>query len=287
MKYLIAGDTHGCFYDLECVVNQAIKKYNIDACIQVGDFGFYPICFDNLKTKWRMQKFAVPVYAIDGNHENHEWLKDSLAEGVGAVWKADHNIEFIPRGTTWEIDGCKFGFLGGAMNVDRKQQGSSKKRTTNYPLNVEIREATKKFNDFGQLDFLITHSCPHSVGVGQVGNHSFTGLIEQYIETPLGVSTGNIMDCGEQSLNNLWHGLTLKPKEWIYGHFHCLHQKQVQDTVFTCVGCIDSAGGHDFARPFIIDTQKKTFEAFPSDTLLNSKGFHKTRLPDNFNPYPV
>jgi predicted phosphodiesterase len=284
MKILLAGDCHGCFYDLDCVINQAIKKYNIDACIQVGDFGFYPLCFD----KFKGHKFNVPVFALDGNHENHEWLKDSLDEGIAVTWKEQHNLEYVPRGTTWEIDGAKFGFLGGAMNVDRRQSGSSKNRTTNYPLNVEIREAIKKFNDFGQLDFLITHSCPHSVGVGMEGKSCFFESIEKYITRPFNISTGPLNDCGEQSLSNLWGGLTLKPKEWIYGHFHCLHQKKAQDTVFTCVGCVDSAGGHEFARPFIIDTQKKTFEAFPSDTLLNSKGFHRTRLADEgFNPYPV
>jgi hypothetical protein len=119
-----------------------------------------------------------------------------------------------------------------------------------------------------------------------VGNASFIGLIERYIETPLGVSTGTINDCGEQALTNVWHGLVQKPKNWIFGHFHCLYQKQVADTVFTCVGCIDSAGGHEFARPFIIDTDKKTFEAFPTDTLLNSKGFHKTRVLEK-NDYPI
>ena len=286
MRYICCGDVHGCFYDLECVINQAIKKYNIDACIQVGDFGFYVLTFDRFKGK----KFNVPVYAIDGNHEQHWWLKEQLAKGIAPIWKEQHNIEFIPRGTVWDVDGAKFGFLGGAMNVDRKQDGSSKKRTTNYTLNVEVREALKTFNDFGQLDFLITHSCPHSIGVGMEGNAIFTEMIERYIEIPHKVSTGTLHDCGEQALTNLWHGLTHKPKEWIYGHFHQLTQKKVQDTVFTCVGCVDSMGGHEFARPFIIDTKKKTFEAFPSDTLLNSKGFHKTYIAESKfgkNPYPV
>jgi predicted phosphodiesterase len=276
MRYLVAGDAHGCWYDLQVVIQQAIRKYNIDACIQVGDFGFYVLVFD----KNQNLKFNVPVYAIDGNHEQHWWLKESLAKGAGPIWKEKHNLEYVPRGTVWEVDGCKFGFFGGAMNVDRRQEGSSKNRTTNYPLRVEVKEAIKTFNDFGQLDFLITHSCPHSIGVGMEGKSIFLETIERYIETPFGISTGPLNDCGEQALTDLWNGLTLKPKEWIYGHFHQIKQKKVQDTVFTCIGCVDSSGGHEFARPFIIDTQKKTFEAFPSDTLLNSKGFHRTRLYD-------
>ena len=282
MKYLVVGDIHGSFYDLEVIITQAIKKYNIDACIQVGDFGFYVLCLDRFKDK----KFNVPVYAIDGNHEQHWWLKEQMTNGVAASWKEKHNLEYVPRGTVWEVDGCKFGFLGGAMNVDRKQEGSSKKRTTNYILNVEVREALKTFNDFGQLDFLITHSCPHSIGVGMEGNASFIPLIERYIETPLGISTGPIGDCGEQTLTDLWYGLKAKPKNWIYGHFHAYHCKQIGETWFSCIGCGDSMGGHEFTLPFVIDTQKKTFEAFPGDTLMNSKGYHKTRLLEK-NDYPV
>lgn len=281
-RYIICGDVHGCWYDLEVVLQQAIKKYKIDACIQVGDFGFYVLVFDkNKKTK-----FPVPVFAIDGNHEQHWWLKEQIKKGEAATWKEKHNLEYIPRGTVWEVDGCKLGFLGGAMNVDRKQEGSTKKRDTNYILNVEVKEALKTFNDFGQLDFLITHSCPHSIGVGMVGHPMFAQMIEQYIETPFNVTTGKINDCGEQSLTNLWNGLEKKPKEWIFGHFHAYHQKQVGDTVFTCVGCVDSAGGHNFTRPFVLDTVKKTLEAFPSDTLLNSKGWHSTRILEK-NDYPI
>jgi predicted phosphodiesterase len=282
MKYLVAGDSHGCFYDLEIVLGQAIKKYNIDACIQVGDFGFYVLCFD----KYKERKFPVPVYAIDGNHEQHWWLKQQLDLGFAPIWKQNHNIIYVPRSTVWEVDGCKFGFLGGAMNVDQCQEGSTKKRTTNYILKKDVNEALEAFNNFGQLDFLITHSCPHSIGVGMEGHPCFLPLIERYIEKPFGITTGSIHDCGEEALKNLWEGLDQKPKNWIYGHFHCYYQKQVKDTVFTCVGSTDSMGGHGFTRPFIIDTVKKTFEAFPSDTLLNSKGFHSTRILEK-NDYPI
>lgn len=283
---LIAGDCHGEWYDLTCVINQAIKKYKIDKVIQVGDFGYYPLVF----SKHEKLKFPVPVYALMGNHENHEFIYDNIREKTYKLWEEKHNIFLIQQGDTWEEDGCKFGFLGKAFNVDRKQFGSTKHRDTNYILNVEVREAIEKFNNFGQLDFLITHSCPHSIGVGMEGKMCFVETIEKYITRPFNVSTGPLNDCGEQALTNLWNGLTLKPKEWIYGHFHCVQQKQVQDTVFTCIGCVDSSGGHEFARPFIIDTQKKTFEAFPSDTLLNSKGFHRTYIADEpirKNPYPV
>lgn len=282
MKIGIFGDSHGCWYDLICVINQAIKKYNIDMAIQVGDFGFYPLVFD----KYTNLKFNIPVHALMGNHEDHTYIYKSIKNGRMESWKTEHNIHLIQQGTTWDINGCKFGFLGKAMNVDRKQTGSTKNRDTNYILNVEVKEALKTFNDFGQLDFLITHSCPHSIGVGMEGKTCFLESIEKYITRPFGVETGPLNDCGEQALTNLWNGLKIKPQEWIFGHMHIHKQKIINDTVFTCVGCVDSLGGHKHTLPYIIDTEKKTLECFPDQPLLNSKGFHSTR-PLEKNDYPI
>jgi len=267
MKILVLGDVHGNFYDVEFILAQAVSKFGIDMCIQVGDFGFYPRTFASYS-----KKFQVPLFAIDGNHEDHDWLKKNVQIND---WKETRNLTYIPRGTTWELDDLKIGFLGGACNVDRAQEGSTKRKTTNYPLNSEILDAIKKFNDLGQLDILITHSCPHSIGVGMHGHPVFLESVEKYITRPLGVSTGPLHDCGEETLRVLWNGLKIKPKQWIFGHFHCYHQKQVQNTMFTCVGAGDSAGGHDFTIPFILDTKAGTFEAFPKDKLLNAYGILK------------
>lgn len=283
MKYLVLGDSHGNWYDINVIISQAIKKYKIDACIQVGDFGFYPMYFENN----RYLKFPIPVYAIDGNHENHEFIKKSISNGTIKSWKDDYNIEYVPRGTVWQIEDMKIGFMGGAMNVDSSQKGSSKKRTTNYPLNVEIREAIKTFNEVGKLDIMFTHSCPHSIGVGMQGSSYFLESIQKHIEIPFGISTGPLQDCGEQSLKNLWDGLVEKPTNWVFGHFHTLKNSKVDNTWFTCVGVVDSYfNKRGVVLPFILDTKNKSFECFPKDTLLNSEHFHRTRILEK-NDYPI
>lgn len=277
-KILVAGDCHGQWYDLQCVIAQAIRKYNIDKVIQVGDFGYYPGVFEKNKNF----KFQVPVYAIMGNHEDHKWIvKQSYTQ-----WEKDHNIFLIQQGDTWIEDNSKFGFLGKAFNVDRKQEGKIKLGNTNFITKIECDKAIEKFNALGKLDFLITHSCPHSIGVGMQGLPIFFESIYKYIEKPFKVSTGPIHDCGEPELTNLWNGLIQKPSEWIFGHWHKHYQKQVQDTVFTCVGAVDSYKGNEFTIPYIIDTVKKTFEAFPKDVLFNSNGLHKT-YPLEKNDYPI
>lgn len=272
---LIAGDCHGAWDDLNCVIQQAIKKYNIDSVIQVGDFGFYPLTF----AKYQYLKFPVPVYALMGNHCDHSYIYKYIKNGEIENWKTKHNIHLIQQGTVWNKDNCKFGFLGKSFNVDRANHGSHKNRDTNYILNVEVKEALESFNSMGKLDFLITHSCPHSIGVGMEGCLCFLESIEKYITIPFGVETGPLQDCGEQALTNLWHGLKIKPSHWIFGHFHNNKQSYVNNTTFTCVGCVDSLGGHNFAYPYIIDTDKKTFEVFPNDKLFNTAYFKKHDYP--------
>jgi hypothetical protein len=278
----VFGDVHGAWDDLNCVIQQAIKKYNIDMVIQIGDFGFYPLIFDTYKNL----KFSVPVHAIMGNHCDHSFVYKCIKNGEIENWKFKHNIHLIQQGTAWNKDGSKFGFLGKAMNVDRPQKGSTKNRDTNYILNVEVKEALEKFNAVGKLDFLITHSCPHSIGVGMQGRMCFVESVEKYIETPFNISTGPLHDCGEQALTNLWNGLNEKPSHWIYGHFHSNRQANVGTTDFTCVGCVDSLGGHDFTYPYIIDTEKKTFEVFPNDKLFNTAHFKRQKFLEK-NDYPI
>jgi Icc-related predicted phosphoesterase len=221
-----------------------------------------------------------------GNHENHEFIYRSIKDKSYLSWQEKHNIFLVQQGDTWEEDNCKFGFLGKAFNVDRKQFGSTKNRDTNYILNVEVKEAIEKFNNFGQLDFLITHSCPHSIGVGMEGKICFIETIERYIEIPFGVSTGPINDCGEQALTDLWNGLKVKPSFVLFGHMHQLKQKQIGETLFTCVGTVDSSSGKNFSIPFIVDTKTKKLEAHPDNPLFNSSYYHSTRLLEK-NDYPI
>lgn len=287
MRIGVFGDCHGRWDDLNCVINGAIKNFNIDTAIQVGDFGFYPLVFDTYE-KMNL-KFKIPVYVIDGNHEDHIFIKKEYdTPGKMDIWKKQFNIHYMTRGSTLVIDTCKMGFFGGALNVDTSQKGSTKKRTTNYPLNVEVEEASETFNKMGKLDFLFTHSCPHSIGVGMRACPMFFETIEKYITRPLKISTGPIDDCGEQALTNLWHRLNDKPSHVCYGHFHSFRESKIGTTTFTCVGCVDSLGGHGHTLPFIVDTKAKTLECFPGQPLLNTIGLQRnmqTKLIKN--DYPI
>jgi predicted phosphodiesterase len=257
MKILIVGDTHGQLIYIEHLIKQ---NPEVDAVIQVGDFGFYPSVFETWFDRNKLV-FSKPVYAIDGNHEKHTWIHKK--KDYWENWSKQYNLNFVPRGTVMNFGSSTIGFVGGAMNVDRPQEGSINKRTTNYLLHNERKEITKKFNSYDKpFDLMVTHSCPCDRGVGMIGHPMFIFSAHEYICEALGEKIGNIRDCGEAVLTNLWDSLNHKPNLWVYGHFHTHKQTVVENTDFWCVGCGHPCSGEaEDTVPYIYDTEKKEIYA--------------------------
>ena len=275
-KILLLGDCHGNFQDVIQLQLESIKaNLGVDLCIQCGDFGFYDRCFGTFD-KMNINKFPIKTLVIGGNHDDWDFIKSSDTK----EWEEKYNLFYKSRGTVEVIDGSVIAFLGGALNVDRRQEGSIDKRTTNYILDVEVNEAVEVFLKHPVIDLMVTHSCPHSCGVGMVGSPYFFESIEKYCHDK-GHSTGRNDDCGDGALSRIYRPLIregIKISNWIYGHFHQLHFKKVDETYFYCIGCSDSSDGKHEKKPFIYDTQTKRIEWLDKVSLLNSNGFHKTRL---------
>lgn len=249
MKILLAGDVHGRFPYLKLAMSYAKKQVpDLDLCIQVGDFGFYSSIFE---AHLRDYGFPYKVLAIDGNHENHKWLHKRMNK----EFAASRNLEYIPRGTVMEFDGRKIGFIGGAMNVDRKQEGNVRFGTQNFISKKDVKHALEEFNKH-ELDVIISHSCPHGIGVGVVGHPFFLPTIMEHILIPYNLPATDINDCGEHALKDLWDGLIHKPKHWIFGHFHYIHENTVDGTHFVCIGCTDFTDNerNPSFLPFFYDT---------------------------------
>jgi hypothetical protein len=278
-KILLLGDLHAAqgVHNLDRVQKEAKKAFpDLEYCIQVGDFGFYKQTFEGWDKSAAYSpciELPLKTFAIGGNHEDYEWLNVQDHK----LWETKFNLFYKKRGTIEEIDGVTIGFLGGALNVDRRQEGSIDKRTTNYPLHVEVEEALEKFNSVPKIDLMITHSCPHSIGIGMVGSPIFFESIEKFCHDK-GHSTGPNEDCGEGALRRLWHGMSVKPDNWVYGHFHQTKMKLIGNTYFYCIGSTDCSDMKDYVNPFVYDTKTKQIEYFNDIRLLNFDGFHKTRL---------
>lgn len=252
MKLYIAGDSHGRLDRLEQHIAAVVEKYKVDGCLHVGDFGFYPQVFK----AYASIRFPVPVWAIRGNHENHDYLVGKARKKSHLKWAQTHNLHYVEDGQVLQFGSASIGFMGGAFNVDRPQHGSEEDETTNYPAPKTVQRTIRAFNE-NPPECVVTHACPYGLGIGVRGSEYFIPTIALFIQQA-GFDVGqNIFDCGEKPLNQLWEGLHQKPQTWFFGHYHQYVHSCVDKTRFYCVGCDDGP-----LKPYchIYDTETRTCE---------------------------
>jgi DNA repair exonuclease SbcCD nuclease subunit len=235
MRILLIGDIHGALATLPERLALMRSQFKIGAAICLGDFGFFREIFEGLCPKtWRL---PVPLYAIDGNHEDHAWIRLMQERKTVDEWRKKKNLIYQPRGTIATIGESVVGFLGGALHVDRPQVMNAETEISNAVLVKQRKMAAHLFNKH-QPDLIVTHSCPAGIGVGMRGEKSFRAGVEAYI-IRADYHPGPDDDCGEMELAELWHGLKHKPHAWAFGHFHVFHEREINGTHFVCVPSFD------------------------------------------------
>ena len=231
MRVLIVGDSHGQLEAFARCLRQAVLDHTIGAAIQVGDFGFFASVLAEFRA--RGGRFVVPVFAIDGNHEDHTWLAARVADGTAEQWREECNLTYQPRGSILALGSSKVGLLGGAFHVDRPQEHGRGGGFPNYIRREDRLRALENFNH-ERPQLIVTHSCPTRIGVGVKGSPLFEPWVRVYV-TNAGFDAGPQDDCGEPELTKLWHGLAFSPRAWVFGHFHQPHRTEVEGTRFVCL----------------------------------------------------
>lgn len=154
----VLGDVHG---DWDAVLNaceQARAKGAV-ALVQVGDLGWSA----RLLAKVEAAPACLPVYAIEGNHEDFGFLGDLSRTRTMAP-----SLSFVGRGDVRNIGGWRIGFLGGAESVDkayRKTRFSASTVSGEYLWWEEERvgagDADRLISNARDgIDLLVTHSPP-------------------------------------------------------------------------------------------------------------------------------
>jgi hypothetical protein len=113
---------------------------------------------------------------------------------------------------------------------------------------------------------MVSHSCPAGIGIGISGALHLVEDADRFITRP-GFSAGPFHDCGEGNLTRLWRQLPHKPDQWVFGHFHALHDRTIDHTRFVCVGSTDDTDGVPGVRPVIYDTRSRTLVMDPANCL--------------------
>ncbi len=236
MKVLLLGDVHGAHADMAARLSRIQALHGIGAVIQAGDFGFSPGFFSGGFSGGRL---PVPVYAIDGNHDDHAWLHRMEKLGEPARWREQYNLHFQPRASVIRLNGIAIGFLGGALHVDRAQYKHWFRNIANFIMTHERARATRLFNHERPV-MIVTHSCPANLGVGIQGNPAFAAQRAVHVHGA-GFDPGPDHDCGEVELTRLWNHLEARPAFWVFGHFHVGHDRRVGGTRFLCTDTLQSA----------------------------------------------
>lgn len=152
MRIAFVGDVHGNTSYIRSL-RKPLKHFEVDLVIQVGDMGILwehenpddcPVvdAVKSLDTGW---------WFIDGNHDNHPNLR-KVGEDI------TDRIKYIKRGSIKDIDGLKFGFLGGAYSIDKDYRIEG---VDWWPEEQPTREEAEPLIG-ADLDVLVTHDIPSS-----------------------------------------------------------------------------------------------------------------------------
>jgi predicted phosphodiesterase len=172
-KILFAGDWHGNIQHARNVFSHACRV-EADAIFQVGDFGFgwdrkqfkdtggKVECVFTHKLAELVEETGIPLYWIDGNHENFDFLAHYMStarqldedDGTFALYP---NLFYVPRGTILEWSGVKFMCVGGACSVDRQSRTPGRSW---WPQETLTDADVAKATNAGHAEVLISHDAP-------------------------------------------------------------------------------------------------------------------------------
>lgn len=127
-RVLVCGDVHGNPWHMTYLFETAINS-DVDCIFQLGDFGLWEHydmgAFLDLCSDLAVQN-DMPLYWIDGNHENFDILRDKYGPGgthhnptPEGFWMVREGVFYVPRGTRWNWSGVEIMGLGGAYSVDK------------------------------------------------------------------------------------------------------------------------------------------------------------------------
>ncbi len=228
-KIYITGDTHGDVrrFNTESFFEQKEMTKN-DYVIILGDFGLvWDYKGESREERnwlnWLEDKTFTTLF-IDGNHENHDRLREMPVEiwNGGKVHKIRPSVIHLMRGQVFNIDGLKIFTFGGASSHDIKdgilEPGDPKikrwwkdntklfrinKRSWwegELPTKQEMAEGLVNLEkNSWKVDYVMTHCTSSSttsvIGEGLYGQDVLTNYLQEIKDK-------------------------LKYKKWFFGHHH-------------------------------------------------------------------
>lgn len=187
---IVGGDTHGDKKQISYFYHCA-KVEGADAIFVVGDFGYWEheesgIKFLNFIER-QAQATGIPLFWLDGNHENHQMLRANYGklQTADGFWVIRDGCYYAPRGHRWTWGDRSCMSLGGAYSTDKdyrlaRERGGSTERWGIFsdeeptgPLTqwwpeeqLTDAEVARAISDPARLDVLFTHDRPRGTNIG-------------------------------------------------------------------------------------------------------------------------
>jgi predicted phosphodiesterase len=234
VKVLLLGDAHGNWDEVDDRLRAASRSCDARAGIQVGDLGIDRRAIRAFASK--RGRFALPLYVVDGNHDDHAYLARAMRNGERQRWATEMDFHLQPRPSVVEMGGVKVGFLGGALHVALPQRHGLLSGAPNYVAKRHALAAAKLF-DAEHPALIVTHSCPSGIGIQMQGHPDLKWGVHEHIVRS-GFDPGPEHDRGEPGLRVLWDHMSHRPRLWIFGHFHEDRRVSVGTTDFASLDAV-------------------------------------------------
>ena len=158
MLYLL-GDLHGG-EDMAGLERYLREPHDDDLLLLLGDLSlfFAPTEENRRFTEWFLS-LKLPIAFIDGNHENHPWLRRFPIENVfGApAHRLTEHIVYLKRGEIYTIGGKRFFVMGGCKS-SAKWAKMGLAYEGEVPSEDEIEQGYGALAQTGnKVDFVLTH----------------------------------------------------------------------------------------------------------------------------------
>lgn len=163
VSVLMVGDVHG-FLTVWDSVLRAQEEFQCDAIFCLGDFGWG---WDGGAQTFT-NPTGVPVYWIDGNHENFDDLYERFDYSLLAPQETQENVFWCPRGTILDLDGWTALCFGGGTSVDRQWRipGESwwqQEKITSGEIDRAVANWGAHADVPHERRILLTHECPAEI----------------------------------------------------------------------------------------------------------------------------
>ena len=219
---LFVGDTHANTAFLENAVLPTAAALEVDAIIQVGDFGFDSSSSDFIDLAASAKKrFGLDVWFLDGNHENHDFLHAELAQLSGREFPREPvniagGLWYLPRGARFVAAGLTAVAVGGAVSIDRAARTPGIDWFPSERLNNADLEAIAAL---GPCDLFVSHDAP--------SGWTIPGLLSE-LDLPE-FWKPELEACNEHRFRVREAFDAIQPRILVHGHYHVPYRMELTE----------------------------------------------------------